>query len=54
MIKVDPEIMIPNYGIKAETEEFLRKNPWAHEFNPKQKYNKVEIFHHQLCGLAEP
>ena len=46
MIKVDPEIMIPNYGIKAETEEFLRKNPWAHEFNPKQKYNKVEIFHH--------
>ena len=54
MTKVDPEIMIPNYGIKAETEDFLRKNPWAHEFDPKQKYNKVKIFQHDQCGLPDP
>lgn len=42
--KVDPTILVPNSLIKASTERFLKENPWAFEFNPKQKFQDIIVW----------
>ena len=41
---VDTEIQIPNMGMRAELDKFLKKNPWAFEFDPRKNFNQVKIW----------
>lgn len=41
---VDPSIMIPNKQIKEATRQFLDQNPWAFEFDPRQKFSQLSIW----------
>ena len=41
---VDTTIQIPNIGMRAELNEFLKKNPWAFEFDPRKNFNQVKIW----------
>ena len=41
---VDPNVMIFNKRIKQATEEFLQKNPWASNFDPREKYQNLAIW----------
>ena len=40
---VDRNTILPNKRIKLATEEFLRQNPWAYEFDPRVKYHKIPL-----------
>jgi len=31
-------IMIPNKRLLRATEEYLERNPWAYDFDPRQQY----------------
>mmetsp|Transcript_29968 Transcript_29968/g.39828 ORF Transcript_29968/g.39828 Transcript_29968/m.39828 type:complete len:98 (+) Transcript_29968:864-1157(+) len=42
---VDPRKIIPNRRIKLAVEDFLRKNPWAYDFNPKENFRKITVTH---------
>ena len=44
MTDVDPDVMIPNYGLKKEAERLLKENPWAFEFDPRTDYKKIKIW----------
>ena len=41
---VDPDVMIPNVGMRAELNEFLSKHPWAFEVDPRKNFNQVKIW----------
>ena len=35
--------MAPNRKLKAATEKFLERNPWAFEFDPRQKWTSINV-----------
>ena len=37
MSPVDTSLVVPNLGLKTAIDKFLDENPWAFEFNPKEK-----------------
>jgi len=41
---VDPAIILPNKRIKRAIENFLAKNPWAYNFDPREKYDKIKLW----------
>jgi len=43
-VKVDKNVKIANRRIKRATEDFLKNNPWAYDFDPRQKYNSIRIW----------
>ena len=43
--KVDPDVIIPNKSILEASELFLDENPWAYEFDPKEKFEDIKIWH---------
>ena len=42
--KVDPDLLIKNLNIAAATETFLDENPWAYEYNPKEKFEDILLW----------
>ena len=42
--KVDPNIIIPNVAIKYLTETYLDENPWAYDFNPREKLENIKVW----------
>ena len=41
--KVDPTKLLPNKRIKAAAEQFVRDNPWAYQFSPKEDVTKLTV-----------
>ena len=37
--------MKENKKIRTAAEDFLQQNPWAFEFDPRQKYQNIMIYH---------
>ena len=44
MQKVDPEVMIPNVSIAIASKNFVKQNPWAYEYNPRQNYRSIKLW----------
>ena len=42
--RVDPELLVPNPSIKKATELFIEENPWAFEFDPRQKLTEIRLW----------
>ena len=41
---INPDRLIPNARIKKACTEFLKKNPWAHEFDPRQQFSQIKVW----------
>ena len=44
MMEVDPDILIPNFGLKKEVDRLFEENAWAFEFNPRQKFRSIKLW----------
>ena len=42
--KVNPDIQVPNISLLEAIETYLDANPWAYEFNPKEKYEDIKVW----------
>mmetsp|Transcript_29609 Transcript_29609/g.39383 ORF Transcript_29609/g.39383 Transcript_29609/m.39383 type:complete len:95 (+) Transcript_29609:1008-1292(+) len=41
---VNPDVIIPNKRIKKATEDFIEKNPWAYDFDPRQDFHQIKVW----------
>jgi len=44
LVPVNADVMIPNVGLRREAERFLQENPWAYEFDPREKFFQIKVW----------
>lgn len=40
---VDPDFFVPNKTILQATKNFIEENPWAFDFDPRQKFKDIKV-----------
>ena len=41
---VNPDVVLENTRLKEAIMDYLRQNPWAHQFDPRRSLRKTKIY----------
>ena len=44
LVVIDPDVMVPNQQVKCAITEFLKNNPWAFRFDPREKFENIQVW----------